>query len=452
MMKARAALLSLILAAFLPTALLGQSELTILGFDGRPVRVVQASYGDLFPVGTETEPRNPVLALGFEDPNRSTEYLLVPGTEGPDEENEIRLVFNKASDALFVFWESRDDDAAELRLVRLGTDLGWSEVLTISDNPLSSDAQPRLWVTQDTARFESAEGGATLEHRTLLHLVWSEVGPAGDRAVYRAMVLQEGSFGAGSNFELSEVAPEPLEHSVDPSLSLISSPAVTRGRDERSATLVFVDPVSRALVTAEISALPQELQQLAGGARPHITIVGHRMPRPRLADEMHDYVLSSSVSGSFHSAALDYIADRVRNTVLELGDPLSEPDLTELGNRVWEEILRAGASFGTRGLAGSSEKESTLLAVGGESRDTPEAVHALEVRAVAVFPVPETDDAPTRLFVSPDGQSVVVAWLVERELLFREWEGEAWSDVQRLQLDDGLTLPGAYDLLERRVQ
>lgn len=451
-MTRRSAVLSLFLAALLPVALVGQSEVTVLGFEGEPIRVIQSTYGELFPIGTETDPSNPVLALGFAGSERSPEYFLVPGTEGPDRESEMRLIFDTVSDALFVFWESQEDDAAELRLVRLGRDLGWSEVLNISGNPLSPDAQPRLWMTRDIAHFEGPEGETTSQHRTLLHLVWSEVGPAGDRSIYAPVVLQNGSFRASSRFDLSGLAPEPLETAPDPQPSLVAAPTVVRGRNERSVVVAFVEPGSRALMTAEIQALPQELQQLAAGGRAEITIVGHRMPRPRLADQMHGYVLGSSVSSSFHPAVIDYIAGRVRDTVLGFAAPTDEPDLAELGDRIWEEILRAGASFGTQGLVGSDPDESSLLAIDGQSTSASADGHVLELRPVAIFPAPQTDEAPTRIFVSPDGGNVLVAWLMERELFFREWKDEGWSAVQKLELGGGLTLPGAYELLERRVQ
>jgi len=453
-MKLKLAILLLTLA-LLPASLLGQSELTVLGFDGKPIRVIQSTYGDLFPLGTEADPRSPVLVLELARGDRSVDYLLVPGTEGADRESATSLVFDKTSDALYVFWESLQNAAAELRLTRLGADLDWSEVLTISGNPLSPGSHPSLSVTQDTAHFEGPEGETVTQHRTLLHLVWSELGPQGDRVMYTPVVLENGSFGASSSFDLSTLAEEPANTSTEPMLSLVTAPTVSRGRNERTVILAFADPRSRALMTAEIHALPQELQRLAAGGRANITIVGHRMPRPRMADVMHGYVVDSHVSSSFHPAAVDYIAGRVRDTVLSFGDPGTEPDLEQLGERIWEEILRSGASFGSQGLVGSAPEESTLLAMEGQSTAAPEEhpeEHVLEVRPVAVFPAPQTGDAPTRIFVSPDGRNVLVGWLGERELLYREWKSEGWSAVQSLPLGEGRTLPQAYELLERRVR
>lgn len=461
-------------AALFPALSLAQSELTVLGFEGQPIRIVQATYGDLFPIGTDTDPRHPVLALELTRNERpggasvgpSVEYLLVPGTEGPDQESATSLLFDKASDALYIFWESHQlhagERAAELRLVRLGAEADWSEVLEISGNPLSPGSHPQLSVTQDTARFESPEGETVTQHRTLLHLVWTETGPAGERAMYTPIVLQDGTFqgsagstfAASSSFDLSSLATELPTASPAPAPALVAAPAVSRGRNERSVVLAFADSTSGALLTAEILALPQELQRLAGGARPHITIVGHRMPRPRLADEMQDYVLGSQVSQSFHPTVVDYIAERVRETVLSFGETDLEPDLEALGEQVWEEILRSGASFGTQGLAGTAPDESTLLAMesGSLNAERGSDINVLELRPLAVFPAPQTGDSPTRIFVSPSGHNVVVTWLGQQQLLFREWENDGWTDVQTLQLGQGMTLPQAYELVENRVR
>jgi hypothetical protein len=439
-------------------------ERTVLGPGGQTVRLLQDAYGELFPIGSEADPRHPVLALERDAGGGRVSRTLVPGTSGPEEETEFSLLYEKVTDSLFVLWESRQGGASALHLTGLDTHGEWSEVLEISSHPFSWKSAPRLAVTRDllppAAEGEGAAGGS----RFVLHLVWAEQGPEGDRVSFAPVGLRNGGYsGDPPVFDLHDLLPaEPTAETALPARSLVDAPALRPGSDDHTVVVAYTDPDSRRLITVEVETLPAELAALAGDARAHITVLGQRGTVQSVADGARAHITVLGQRYRFHPAIVRYLAERVSAAILAAGQGAGPFDPEELAELARREILEGATGIEGRGLLGSpagpdgaaAHRFLELDAVETGSRgDGPPATGAwLRVERLASWPAPAVPEAPLRLFLSPSGRDVIVAWAAEGRLEYRETEGGGWSAVRRLELGAQLSLAAAYELLENRVR
>lgn len=423
------------------------NELSVLGFNGEPVRLVQGAYGELFPIGTDTDPRHSVLALEWRRSDGALEQMLVPGTDGPDMEIGTAILYDRPSNLLFVVWESHHPGASALNLIRLGSTGDWSEPVEISGNLPSQRIAPQLVMTRELVTSTSESNAKGTDHQSVLHLLWTEEDGSRSRVIYSSVALQGGTFGTSIQYELGHFAAHSFQEAAEPAPDLLAAPTLTKGRNNQTLTATFADTETKSIVTIEIEVLPPQLKLIADKGRGHITIVGHREPRPRVAVETRDFILSNVAAASFHPAVLSYIAERAHQVILHTGNPGEPLDVETVADAVWREIIQAGASFEAQGLA-PDVAQTEILAL-----EAPQGGgHVLQLTRVAERPAISTPDIPTRIFVAPDGRDLLVSWLDEGAVVFQEWSHGVWSTIQSLQLGDALSLADAYDLLERRVQ
>jgi hypothetical protein len=433
----------------------------VLGPEGTPVRVLQGAYGDFFPLGDEAPPQASVLVLEQQSGPETAQYHLVPGTEGPDTENGVSLIYDRGSRSLFVLWESQRGASSALNLIQWKPDRSWSQVIEVTDDPASEKSPPRLAVTQDTYTLEGDDGEPVTSHRTVIHVVWSENRAGVRETLYTALILEDDSYiGSNAIVSLNELVGSDLTpQGPAPTASLLQSPVVAPGSNPHAVVLGFVDPSSRQLVTVEANLLPRELSSVADGARAHIILIGHRdrgrTVRSVAADARAHIIL---IGHRIHPHVRDFIADRAYSAMLAFGEDETAADhAEEMAESAWQAVLWAGLEIEEAGLLGLGADGEQIMVEMSPSSDppTPEAAsHVVQVQRLVHRVVPEMGDVPSRMFVSRDGRDVVIAWRQDSSHLhFRESTPEGgWSDVQTLPLGETLSLADAYDLLEGRVR
>src|SRR5437763_12031721 len=155
-------------------AALAADRQAALGDSGEVYLVRTGNYGDLFPGGTATDGKNPVLALDIVRPGQDSQRLLVPGTDGPDVESSPFELYESSSGALFLVWQSQVNSISPvlyLRSYQAGT---WSPVIRITGNPFALKSSPQFAITHDTYDILAADGTYNTVPRTILHLIWWE--------------------------------------------------------------------------------------------------------------------------------------------------------------------------------------------------------------------------------------------------------------------------------------
>jgi hypothetical protein len=106
-----------------------------------------------------------------------------------------------------------------------------------------------------------------------------------------------------------------------------------------------------------------------------------------------------------------------------------------------DDALRTGAG------AIAPESDTGFLAI-----DSPLGTHLIELALVSRRPVPPVASLPARVFFSATGQTVLVAWSgEERALRYVISEGDRWSPVRSLRVDDELGIEGGYEILRQRM-
>jgi len=158
------------LAAALATPAFSAEAQLAVGGEGELYRVQAGSYGALFTAGA-LPAETPVLALDIERPGEALERLLVPGTEGEEEESSPALVLESTTDSLFLVWESRIN-SIHFRL-NLGSYAAgaWSEPIEVSGNVYAAKSSPRLAVSRDAYEI------ITERHRCGSIVITSNRGP-----------------------------------------------------------------------------------------------------------------------------------------------------------------------------------------------------------------------------------------------------------------------------------
>lgn len=440
-MRSRALVLAALAVALVP-ALAGAASLpAAVGRGGEVYALRTGAFGELFPGVQSASPGAPALALDVTRPNGGTMRLLVPGTSDSDFEDSASLVYEGASNAVFVLWQSRAlSGRSRLELVSYDA-RGWSGVIEVSGNPDTVKSSPQVEVTR-----RSITGPRGRVHSlTVLHLVWSE--PQEQDVLYASVVIEDGVY-VGWNPVLSlggRAAPATTAPTVLPD-GLLSVVALDPGRDTATAVAAYADASSSRIATAEAAVLPQELGRLADDVRAHIIGAGSTVALSTLANDVRAHIIGSN--SGVHPALASFLGDAARNRVLAaVGTPLAD-DPEGLADEVRAHIIGVGA----RALFGIATGERVsrrleILEVPSGAGDGL-ANHLVAVRVVTTAEVPTLGPAPYRLYVSGEGERVLVSWREAGQLRFRVSSDAGWSDVVAPTVPPGIDVDG---LLRARV-
>ncbi len=435
---------------------------TALGDEGSLYQVLAGTRGDLFPQTAAEDAGNAVLALDVIQPDGTHDRTLLPATGGPEVEGTPSAVFEDSSERLYVVWESKKS-AAVSRLLLAGFDTdGWSQPIEISGDVSPLKDEPRVLIGRDRFALRDATGESQSHSRTVIHVLWREEGSAGNGLFYAPVILEAGRY-IGWNPVVALADLETDSGTPDGAAAeLLRTPVLAPGQDIYSAIVAFASPTTGRLIAVEARILPGEIGFLADDIRADIIEIGNR-DRDKisaLAKAFRSEVIDTAQQ--FNSDLVQHFADLARAAILDDYD--SDPDQPPgaLADRIRADIIEIGARLlggsGGRGLA------YQLLQVDPDDSDqgtggSPfEVTHLLSLKTVADRPIPPLDGIPANIFVSEDGEQLLVAWLSKGKVYYTESgeqsgpTGEPWTPVQHLTLSERLGIPEAAAILESRLQ
>lgn len=447
-------LLTFLLVATSPG--LADQRLVALGSAGAIYQVETGTHQELFPGSHST---NPVLALAIYHPDAPTQRVLVPGTEGAEAESSANLLYEEASNTVYLIWESRNNYIhSQIKLASF-TDQAWTNAIELPGEFFSLKASPSLAVTRDTFVSINAEGNPVSHARAVYHVIWWEEAAAGERVVYSPVVLIDGEYvGHNPLLILNDLGFAPgarLWYSATDDLA--RSPSIQAGADHNSVVVGLIDPASEQLVQLELSMIPGELGAIADQVARVILDAGDSESPLNLADRARGHLIDFGARLRMHPAMISIMALEALDSV----SLASSESLTteELADRARGHLIDFGARLAAQGMTGvDDERPGWRWEV--EGAPTPNSgldapLHTLRLRQMAARPIPRTNPhSPTTIYLSDSGEEALVAWLVGSYTLFyQESVGEDWGPVHRLKLDgEQLDLERAHTLLALRAR
>lgn len=435
-----------------------------LGDEGQLYEVTTGPFGELFPEDVTLPADTPVLALDVVQPDGTRQRTIVPGSDGPEVEGALSVVFEDASGRLYTVWESKKTPTVSRLLLASFGATGWSEPIEISGDVSPLKDEPRVLIGRDRFARRNASGEQSSRSRTAIHVAWREEGPDGRGLYYTPVILEAGRY-VGWNpvvalAELESEAPQPEPGSE--ASELLRAPELAAGQDIHSAIIGFLSPTSGRLVTVESRLLPGEIGFLGDDIRGDIIEIGNR-DREELAGiakKCRDEVVQ--IGKRLNPAVVGHFADRVRGSVLQIDVQDPNRPIEAVADDIRGDIIEIGAQlFGGPGGQGQVKK---LLEVGSFSAaqagapSGPAVTHLVLLRAVSERPEPPLDGVPAKIFVSEDGERVLVGWISKGKVYYTETVaepgsgGEAWAAVKHMTLTERLGISEAAAILEARVR
>jgi hypothetical protein len=459
-MLARSA--TLFVAALLLTGSTAIAERQVaLGGNGEVYAVAAGSYGALFPGGTAAVAGDTVLALDVARPDAAVERLLVPKTSGTDVEDSPSLVYEEISDSLFLVWRSIVNQIHPVLYLASYKGGEWGEVIEVVGNPFADKSAPSLAVTRDEYRVGDAEGGVRTVRRTVLHLVWWEAGPAGDKVSYAPILLLDGDYvGWNPIYSLGELDRSAVEPTIgEVAVQLFKAPRVQGGRNDHSVVITFANPATGRLLAVESTLLAGELSALADGLRAHI--IGGGLTAGADLTALAEGLRAHIIGGGYrlHRGVLTFIGDDLRAHIIGGGNKLNTAAKSALAAAVRSRVIEAGAGVLEHGVtsatAATVADETPAERIEELAMDEEAAaagpVPLLQLRVLANRPAPHTGAAPTTIYSSMDGRASLIAWVMGPEIRYVETQGADWSSILRLVTNDTLGFDQAWKVLERRI-
>lgn len=456
-MSKKSIFLGIAAAGLLTTSAMALERTAVLGSRGEVYLAKAGTYRSLFPTGNEAEAGNQVLAIEVTKASSSTQRFLVPFTKGNEPESSPALIYEDDSDILFVVWESRITPLNSVLMLAGFDGTHWTPPIQLSGNPFSSKSSPQLAITRDSFPMPGEDGSTVMRRRTVVHLIWEEEGAPGSfEILYTPVILEEGNYlGLNPVYHLNDfIADGDSGSSFAPPLALIHSPVLQNGQDSRTVVVAFSSAQGRWLTGLVIDVLPEELSFLAGGVRSNIIDIGRQGTYPAnrttVAEKSRLAVVSQGTA--FHTDVISYMADQVYAQIMaDRGD-----DLVSLAEKVRSNIIDIGVRLSGRGLRdrdGAGAAKARLAEI-DDPQQRPEALptHLIHFRVADSRPTPQVGSNSVRLFVSEDGEDMLISWLEKDRVLYRMSRNDGWTEQREIKLSESVNLDRAYEILTQRVR
>jgi len=444
-----------------PAPGLAASHDSALGSSGEVYQVKSGKYGDLFPGGQGTAPGTPVLAIDVTRPGAAPQRVLIPDTLDSAAESSASLLYEDDSRTVYVVWESQEGIHPVLRLAGFDGST-WSTPISVVGNPFAPKTSPQFAITRESFEDAGDDDTPVVKHRNTLHLIWQEEGATTGalETFYTPVVFVDGIY-AGTNpvYSLSDFLPDSAAGDVQP--SLLRSPTIQAGQDQRTVVVAFASLAKGRLATVEIDVLPEELSRLSEKARSHIIEIGRNLypaDLPGLAEKARSHIIE--IGHAFHPELASTLADQVRATILAN----DASDLAQLAEKARSHIIEIGAKLSGRGLRNPKEQANTQIVQVDDPIDASRAVapptpkpttaaaYLIQVRVASSRPVPRVGPGSVELFVSEAGDDVLVSWAQVDKVLYRLSTDSSWTETRELRFTPSLDIDKAYDILGQRVR
>lgn len=430
----------LLLAA---TPLAAQPAPSQLGSGGEVYSVQRGTYKALFPAPPPAWANHPVLALDIVRDGK-LQRVLVPGTDGPQEERAPALALDHDSSRGWLVWASD----RTINLIGFSA-AGWSEVFAVAGDPGSDKLNPQVAATVDRYQRLDGEGELVWASLTVLHLVWFDDGPAGQRVLYTPLAIRDGEILGGNRlFDLQELSGgEPASGAAVAAarVDLLQRPLVVGSRDGGHVVVAFLSPASGELVTLELRPIGGELAFFGDLARAVVIDTGHRDPGATpasIAEEARAVVIDTG-RRLLRASLANLLGEQF---LADVGAAPSGGELAEVTDAARARLIAEGVAL-MQGTAGP-EIEFLEIAGGGELVGDS---HLLDVRRASRRALPDLPAAAVRLLVSDHGDQASLAWSVDGAVRYRETAGAGWSELRSLALGAALDTEQALRLLQQRL-
>jgi hypothetical protein len=435
--------------ALAPAALLASEGTTGLGATAEVYRVKTGTYKALFANAPAEEANNTVLAL---DVTRggTLQRLLVPGTDGPEVEQDPALTIDRSNNRVYLVWEGRRNIHSLLNLVGYTTADGFGDIFEISGDAFSTKSNPQLATTLDEYQVLGSDDQPVTARRTILHLVWYDDGGFGQRELYTPLVIENDELLLNRIFDLTELATgQPASGTAVSSApaALLQSPQIRSGRDGQSVVIGFVDPSSGDLESFELRSVTGELVSFAEKARIQIIETGRANPgatRSQIAEKARIQIIETG-RRLLRADVAEYLAQAF---IANLSGSDPNDTLDDSADKARIQIIETGVSL-RRGIADKSTRVHVVEI--GRSSDDLGSSHLIDLRLASHRALPSVPDAGVRLFLSAKGDEAALAWSTAGSVLYRESDGDAWGPQRSLALGPSLALADAFALVDQRT-
>jgi len=428
---------------------------SVLGHNGTVYTVLAGSYGDLFPQSSNLDASDPVLALEVQRSDGTSQRLLVPATAGAAPDTSPALIYEDASETVYLVWASRINIHPVFYLASYDGS-SWSDTVEITGNPFAMKGAPSLAITRDTFTSAASDGTTTTHDRTILHIVWKEETTTPDiyAAFYTPVVIEDGIYtGHNAVYRLDDLVASDAPADQPLSGALGQTITVRNGAVDGEVIIGFADSTTRRLISVGIDVVPHDLVSLADGARAHIIVTGVKYTPSEiksLAADARAHIITTGVR--LHPGTVRLIADDVASYIEEHASDLGSSDgLSSLAEGARAHIIVTGARYtGSDGLRNVIAQSQTTV-VSADPQDTQDSGY-VALRVVSDRALPPLEAGAPALFLSPDGASALLSWTDSAKVLYRERRDQGdWSDLQTLRLGPSLSASQAANLLAARV-
>lgn len=428
----------------------------LLGADGDVLQVVEGSLGDLFGVDTE-DASNPALALDILRSD-SIDRLLIPGTDGPDQEVTPTALFESESSTLYLAWTTRFNLIHTKITVLWYRNGAFSPPIELAGSAFTEKTSPRIAFTRETYQLLLEDGTHEQHTRSIVHTLWAETNGVGQRVAYTPIVFIDGE----PLESIAELTLDPQLLAADATLGTNEVvpflPTLRRSTSPRRLFATLSD--DQLLSVLSIEPVPVELTRLGDGVRASIVPIGRIVCGPgdgdgplRLASAVREDIFSEG-SGLFHESVLEHIASAAESAIVRAGEATCRENAPALAETVFEEILSAGTDALDSGRirVGSGVRASIVPIGRSRAATVGELEHLIRVGRASAHRLPPLRVGRSHVIPSSDGRHLLVAWEEADGLVFQETSAtDGWTEPSSLRLDSRVDLDDALRLLERRA-
>ena len=431
---------------------------TVLGQGGRVVSLIQGTYGEVFPDGSQVNADDPILALRsvFPDGRQITEP--VPATLDDETEKAAELVYEPYSGVTYVFWQGWINSIHSRFKIAAFNGETWDETIEVSGSAFAWRTSPSFAVSRDTyARIDSEQEAVPTIHRTILHILWSEAADDGGWLTkYVPLVLENGTYlGSHPVIVLNDLIPVADASAAWEDLTV--APQLRLGDSGNSVIAAFLDQHSTRLATVELRFAAGELSLLGDAVA---AVIADEAASADVETPAGAKRLLSKVDArlsSFESQVKPEVLAPLKASVedfLEERVPGGSGGVASIQGDARAHLI----NFGFRLTDGKTQRitadaRAHLINFGVRNEVPRPHLHDVRSSVASARALPEGLPSAPEIVVSANGANAILAWREDGRVLYRQSNNEAaWGETQQLRITTNLGQKQAFAILQQRVE